>query len=264
MGSPPNVDHPQASVNSTVGYDSSKPIASVINARTGRFAHHSDGGRVEILAADLSTPEGCSAVTERARALGPVELVVNNAGLSTSGNFLEQSREREIASIRVNVEAIYRLTRDFIPEMVQRGRGGVLNIASIVGLQAVPYWTTYAATKAFVVAFGEGLAYELRNTSVRVVTVCPGFTKTGLYAVSGVPGLAGKLLPMARPEDVVASALGAYDSGRVLHVVGFMNKMMGVAAAMTPRFLLRGLMAAMFGPGTTAATPRPTPRRRDP
>jgi NAD(P)-dependent dehydrogenase (short-subunit alcohol dehydrogenase family) len=116
-------------------------------------------------------------------------------------------------------------------------------------------WDDHAPTKAFVVAFGEGLAYELRNTGVRVVTVCPGFTKTGLYAVSGVPGLAGKLLPMARPEDVVDSALGAYDSGRVLHVVGFMNKMMGVAGAMTPRFLLRGLMAMMFAPTTKAPAP---------
>jgi short-subunit dehydrogenase len=212
-----------------------------------------DGGRVEILTADLSTPEGASAVTERARTLGPVELLINNAGLSTSGHFLEQSREREIQSIRVNVEALYRLTRDIVPEMVQRRRGGILNVASVVGFQAVPYWTTYAATKAFVVAFGEGLAYELRNSGVRVVTVCPGFTKTGLYAVSGVPGLAGKLLPYATPEAVVASALAAYDRGRVLSVVGSANRMMRFAGALTPRPALRWFMATLFAPTTKAA-----------
>jgi len=212
-----------------------------------------NGGRVEVLTADLSTPEGTSAVTERARTLGPVELLINNAGLSTSGYFLEQSGEREIQSIRVNVEALYRLTRDIVPEMVQRRRGGILNVASVVGFQAVPFWTTYAATKAFVIAFGEGLAYELRNSGVRVVTVCPGFSKTGLYAVSGVPGLAGKLLPYAMPQTVVASALAAYDRGRALSVVGSTNRMMRYAGALTPRPVLRWLMGTLFAP--SASTP---------
>src|SRR5262249_46749425 len=138
----------------------------------------SAGGRVEPLAADLATPGGVAAAVERARALGPVELLVNNAGLSTSGAFLDQSRERELQSIRVNVEALYMLTRDLVPDMVARKRGGVIHIASVVAFQAVPYWTTYAATKAFVLAFGEGLARELRGTGVRVLTVCPGFTQT--------------------------------------------------------------------------------------
>src|SRR5246127_4202996 len=156
-----------------------------------------NGEVIETLTADLATPEGVETVIARARALGDIELLVNNAGLSTSGHFLKQSAEREIESIRVNVEALYRLTRAILPGMVTQKRGGVLNIASIVAFQAIPYWTTYAATKAFVLAFGEGLAYELRNTGVRVVTVCPGFTKTGLYADSGVPGIAGKILPFA-------------------------------------------------------------------
>src|SRR4029077_7274256 len=170
-----------------------------------------------------------------------------------SGHFLDQSADKEIQSIRVNVEALYALTREFVPGMVERKRGGILNIASIVAFQAIPYWTTYAATKAFVVAFGEGLAYELRNSGVRVVTVCPGFTKTGLYAVSGVPGLAGKLLPYATPDTVVASALAAYDRGRVLSVVGSTNRMMRYAGALTPRPVLRWLMGTLFAP--SASTP---------
>jgi len=148
----------------------------------------SKGGTVvETLAADLATAEGVKTVVERAHALGEIELLVNNAGLSTPGHFLSQSADKELQSIRVNVEALYRLTREMVPAMVDRRSGGILNIASIVGFQAIPYWTTYAATKAFVLAFGEGLAYELRHSGVRVVTVCPGFTKTGLYAESGVP-----------------------------------------------------------------------------
>jgi uncharacterized protein len=211
-----------------------------------------DGVRVDTLAADLATAEGVETVVEKARSLGDVELLVNNAGLSTSGHFLEQSPDREIQSIRVNIEALYTLTRKIIPGMVERRRGGILNVASIVAFQAIPYWTTYAATKAFVLAFGEGLAYELRNSGVRVVTVCPGFTKTGLYAVSGVPGLAGRLLPFANPQEVVRVALEAYDAGRVIRVVGMSNRALILSGALTPRFVLRWLMAKMFAPSAAA------------
>jgi short-subunit dehydrogenase len=203
---------------------------------------------VEPMAADLASAPGVEAVVARARAIGDVEMLVNNAGISTSGAWLEQSPEKETQSIRVNVEALYALTRALVPLMVERGRGGVLNVASVVAFQAIPYWTTYAATKAFVLAFGEGLAHELRHTGVRIVTVCPGFTRTGLYAESGVPGLAGKLLPQARPEDVVRAALVAYDRGRVISVIGAANRLLALASALAPRFVLRWLMAKMFAP----------------
>jgi short-subunit dehydrogenase len=211
------------------------------------------GQVIETLSVDLASAEGIRTVVDRARALGDVELLVNNAGLSTSGHFLDQSADKEIQSIRVNVEALYALTREFLPAMVERKRGGVLNIASIVAFQAIPYWTTYAATKAFVLAFGEGLAYELRNTGVRVVTVCPGFTKTNLYASSGVPGIAGKVLHFATPEEVVRAALTAYDAGRVVRIVGLTNRLLILSGALTPRFILRWLMAKLFAP--TVAVP---------
>ena len=206
------------------------------------------GGHVDVLPADLARTEGVRAVVARAQALGDIELLVNNAGLSTSGHFLEQSAERELESIRVNVEALYGLTRAVLPAMVAQRRGGILNVASIVAFQSIPYWTTYAATKAFVLSFGEGLAYELRHSGVRVVTVCPGFTQTALYAKSGVPGLAGKLLPFATPEQVVRAALAAYDAGRVIRIVGVTNTLIALSGALTPRFILRSLMGKMFAP----------------
>jgi len=221
-----------------------------------------DGAMVETLAADLASAEGVKIVVDRAHALGDIELLVNNAGLSTSGDFLDQSADKEIQSIRVNVEALYTLTRKIVPGMVARKRGGILNIASIVAFQAIPYWTTYAATKAFVLAFGEGLAYELRDSGVRVVTVCPGFTKTGLYADSGVPGMAGRLLPFATPEEVVRVALAAYDAGRVVRVVGLTNRLLAISGALTPRFILRWLMAKMFAPTTAGAGSSGPPKRR--
>jgi short-subunit dehydrogenase len=206
------------------------------------------GATVQAMEADLATGEGVLAVADRALALDDVEILVNNAGLSTTGSFLEQSGDKEAQMIRVNVEALYTLTRKLLPRMVERRRGGILNVASIVGFQPVPYWTTYAATKAFVLSFGEGLAHELRGTGVRVVTVCPGFTKTALYAESGMPGLAGRILPKATPEAVVSSALAAYDAGRVLRVVGLLNRLLALASALSPRFVVRWLMGTMFRP----------------
>jgi short-subunit dehydrogenase len=208
----------------------------------------SGGAVVETLAVDLATADGVRTVAEKALALGTVAMLVNNAGLSTSGRFLEQSAERELQSVRVNVEALYTLTRALLPKMVEQKRGGIVNIASIVGFQPVPYWTTYAATKAFVLSFGEGLAHELRGSGVRVLTVCPGFTKTGLYAESGVPGLAGRLLPHSTPESVVRSALAAYDRRRVVEIVGVTNRLLAWAAAFAPRAAVRWLMGTMFRP----------------
>jgi short-subunit dehydrogenase len=222
-----------------------------------------DGGIIETLAVDLASAAGIKAIVERAHALGDVELLVNNAGISTSGRFLDQSADKEIQSIRVNVEALYTLTRELVPAMVERKRGGILNVASVVAFQAIPYWTTYAATKAFVLAFGEGLAYELRHSGVRVVTVCPGFTKTGLYAESGVPGLAGRLLPFTTPEEVVRAALAAYDAGCVVRVVGLTNRLVALAGALTPRFVLRWLMAIMFAPTVAAPGSSGPPTKRD-
>jgi short-subunit dehydrogenase len=206
------------------------------------------GPPIEPMAADLASTQGLEAIVARAREIGDVELLVNNAGISTSGFWLEQSPEKELQSIRVNIEALYVLTRALVPQMVKRRRGGVINVASVVAFQAIPYWTTYAATKAFVLAFGEGLAHELRDTGVRVLTACPGFTRTGLYAESGAPGLAGKLLPYAKPEDVVRAALASFDRGRVVRVIGVANRLLAFASALAPRFLVRRLMARMFAP----------------
>jgi short-subunit dehydrogenase len=231
---------------------SAEPLARLANEL------NEAGMTVDVLAVDLATEAGVTAVVERARALGDIELLINNAGLSTSGYFLEQSGEKEIQAIRVNVEALYRLTRGVVPDMVKQKRGGIINVASVVAFQAIPYWTTYSATKAFVLAFGEGLAHELRGSGVRVVTVCPGFTRTALYAESGVPGLAGRLLPHSTPEKVVQVALAAFDRGRVVRVIGAANRLLAFAGALTPRFVLRWLMAKMFAPKAAPALPSPT------
>jgi short-subunit dehydrogenase len=140
------------------------------------------GTPAESIIADLSDPAQVQCVCERIAAWEQLALVINNAGVSTSGDFLTLSGEAELTSLRVNMEALYRISRAAAARMCEQGHGTLINIASIVAFQPIPGWTTYAATKAFVLSFTEGLAHELRGSGVRVVAVCPGFTKTNLYA----------------------------------------------------------------------------------
>src|SRR3974377_984247 len=114
------------------------------------------------------------------RALGARRLAV--LAVAPRGGCPQTSPGEEVESTRVNVEALFALTRAILPAMVARKRGGILNVASIAAFQAIPYWTTYAATKAFVLSFGEGLAYELRPRGVRGVNIFPGFTKPAPFA----------------------------------------------------------------------------------
>jgi uncharacterized protein len=217
------------------------------------------GDDVEPLAADLATPEGVAAVVARAKEID-VEMLVNNAGVSTQGSFLEQDGAKELASIKLNVEALYSLTRGILPILVKKKRGGIINIASVVGFQAIPYWTTYSATKAFVLAFGEGVAYEMKGTGVKVITVCPGFTKTDLYAAGGgMPGRAGRLLPSSDPQDVVDAALAAFRSGSVIRVVGVLNRVAALFGALLPRPVSRAIMAFAFAPTTDERKSLPPP-----
>ena len=172
-------------------------------------------GAAHVVPCDLATE--AAALVDRVRELGvDVELLVNNAGFGTYGRFLDLDPEADIGQVRVNCEAVVTLTHAFLPAMVERGRGGVITVASTAGFQPLAYEATYSATKAFARTFTEALAEELRGTGVRVLTVNPGPVTTEWQQVAGygsaedthgVPGRIG-------PRQVVEEALAAYDRGR--------------------------------------------------
>jgi uncharacterized protein len=143
-----------------------------------------------------------------------VDLLVNNAGFGLRGQFLELDAEREAEMVRVNCEAVVRLTHAFVPGMVERGRGGVITVASTAGMQPLPYETTYAASKAFAISFMEALSMELRGTGVRALVVNPGPVKTEWQAVAGYDESTLTLPGMISAEQCVADALRAYDRGK--------------------------------------------------
>lgn len=215
------------------------------------------GGRIEPLAADLLDPAGVQSVADRAAELD-VELLVNNAGFASYGAFAERPLERELDLVRVNVAAVVELTHRLLPALVRRGGGGVINVASEMAFQPMPYFASYAASKAFVLSFSEALAEELRGSGVRVTAVAPGFVRTEFADVAG-SRRAQRPLPHLPPERVVAVALRAYDRGRVVKTVGAFYTLLSFMARVAPRALMRRLLGRLMKPATGGRVNRIAP-----
>jgi len=199
---------------------------------------------VEVLVADLADPADLRRVEDRLGDVArPVDLMVNNAGFGTYGPFASLGVDGEEREIAVNVTALVRLTHAALVPMLARGRGTVLNVGSVAGLQATPGNATYGATKAFVSSFGEALAGEVAGTGVTVTTVLPGFTRTEFQERASIGGrkIPGPLWQSA--EDVAAEALAAARSGQAWHVTGRHNQALVAASALVPRRLKRWLGA---------------------
>jgi len=180
----------------------------------------SHGMRAEVVPMDLSAPGGPEALVDAARRIEfEPRVLVNSAGFGLGGPFVEASLERQLAMIRVNVLALVTLTGSFMPRMIERGEGVVVNIASTSALQPMPYFAAYAASKAFVLSLGEALWAEARPAGVRVVTVCTGPVSTPFHERAGDTGDATGMKSQMKkrylkPEDVVSAAFAAVEADR--------------------------------------------------
>jgi uncharacterized protein len=200
---------------------------------------------------DLAAPGAGAALRHELEAGGiTVDGLVNCAGLGHTGPFDEAPPEAVRAMLDVNVSAVVELTRALLPGMRARGRGWVVNVASTAAFQPVPYLTVYAATKAFVLSFSEGLAEELHGSGVRVQALCPGLTATEFLEVAGTHrGLLVNRLPLMTPEDVVRASLRGLERGRVLVVAGWSNRALGfVVRRLAPRGLARRVAGELYRP----------------
>ena len=171
------------------------------------------GAGFEVFPADLTRSEELLAVEDRIAGEPGLELVINNAGFGTVGRFAELDADGEEAEVRLNVLAPLRIARAALPGMIERGRGGIVNVSSMAGFAPAPYMATYAATKAFVTSFSEGLHDELEGTGVRVQALCPGFTRTEFQDVAGagtdeIPNFAWQ-----EAEEVVDASLAGLEKG---------------------------------------------------
>lgn len=174
------------------------------------------GVSVEVIPADLADAQERDRLAVEVEQRGlTVEVLVNNAGFGVYRAFVESDRGRELQQVRLLVEAVVDLDARYVPGMVERGRGAVLNLGSTAGFQALPGNGTYAASKSFVLLHSEALHEELRGTGVTVTAVCPGPVETEFQEVSE-PLFMERMPGFVRrgPEDVAEESLAALESGK--------------------------------------------------
>jgi hypothetical protein len=195
------------------------------------------GPGARVVAADLNDPDAPARLHAEA---GPVDVLVNNAGLGFAGRFDRVEAEKHANVLRVNVMALTALTRLYLPEMVRRGSGRVLNVASVAAFQPGPGMAVYSATKAYVLSLSESIHAELAGTRVSVTCVCPGTTQSEFAEVAGLGSR--RLSRSAMTSEAVArEAVAATLAGRRLLVTGTGNRIGAVGV----RFIPRGAVLAI-------------------
>jgi short-subunit dehydrogenase len=193
--------------------------------------------------ADSNAPEKLFAFTQEKGI--EIDLLINNAGFGQYGEFPSVEKQRLLDMVQVNCTAVVHLTRLYLPEMIARRRGDVLVLASTASFQAVPYISTYAATKAFDLLFAEGLAEEMRPYGIRVCALCPGSTESEFHAVSGQEKFKRKA---ETAEKVARTGLKALAAGKSYVISGLGNYLGAHGERLVPRRLVTKVAAGMFKP----------------
>jgi short-subunit dehydrogenase len=194
------------------------------------------GLTVTVIGADLATADAASAVAGQVGDAGvAVDLLVNNAGVGSHDPFVDEDPGALARQIQLNVGSLVALTAQFLPGMISRDAGGIINVASTAAFQPVPTMAVYGATKAFVLSFTEALWGETRGTGVRVLTLCPGATDTAFFDTTGK-----KFLTRGRqtPEQVAKVALHALDGAAPTVVSGLSNRLGATGYRLLPRALM--------------------------
>ncbi|MGH9432647.1 MAG: SDR family NAD(P)-dependent oxidoreductase [Terriglobia bacterium] len=212
-----------------------------------RAAH---GINVEMVTADLAQPTGPEELFLFTEQKGiAVDLLVNNAGFGLYGEFQSTQLATQLGMVQVNCAAVVHLTHLFLPPMLDRHRGHILIVASTAAFQAVPYISTYAATKAFDLFFAEGLGEEVARFGIRVCALCPGPTATEFGKVAGTPkSKAGEKLGVQDARRVAQAGLEGLAAGKTCVISGFKNQLGAQAHRFLPRRTITGAAERVYRP----------------
>jgi short-subunit dehydrogenase len=204
------------------------------------------GVHAHVVPADLGTPAGVTRVIDEVKRLGlEIDYLVNNAGFATHGRFSELDAARELEQVQVNIASLVGLTRAFVPAMLARRRGRILNTGSTAGFPPGPFMAVYYATKAFVNSFTEALAYELRGTGVTATVSCPGATDTEFAGVAGTGRSLLFRLGAASAAQVARQGYKAMMAGKPMIVHGLRNKFAIQSLRVSPRAAARKIAASL-------------------
>jgi short-subunit dehydrogenase len=197
-----------------------------------------NGIDVEVLPADLSDAADRATVADRLTA--GVQVLVNNAGFGTAGEFWTAEPAQLQAQLDVNVTAVMQFTRAALPSMIAAGAGTVINIASVAGLLS-GRGSTYSASKAWVVSFTEGLANGLSGTGVGIHAVCPGFVHTEFHERAGIDMASIPNIMWLNVDDVVAESLADVAKGKIISIPSLQYKLLTTVGRLVPRGVVRAV-----------------------
>ena len=207
------------------------------------------GVRAWVAAADLTQPDAAQKLAAKMkRSRHTIDVLVNNAGVLSYGAFIEMKPQTHRQLVDLNVAALTAMLAAFVPAMVERGAGRVLNVASVASFQPVPSLATYAATKAYVLSLTESLSAELKGSGVTVTALCPGITATHMLSSAQQGSEELNRLPafvVSSAESVAEEGFQACMRGEVIRVPGVLNLATVLASRATPKWLLREVTGAV-------------------
>jgi uncharacterized protein len=222
-------------------------LAAELHAR-----HHT---RCEIIVSDLSDPHEASLLADQvAQRNITVELLVNNAGFAVVGEVEKTDVNRVLQMLRLNVTTVTELTYRFLPGMLARRHGAIINVSSVAGFQPVAYMAAYAASKAYILHFTEALWAEVQGQGVSLLALCPGTTRTELFEVAGVPAWLKKRRSHSA-EKVVRGALRALEKGKQYCIPGWRNYLLTMLVRIGPRKTVVNESKKYFRPGHASTAP---------
>lgn len=248
--------------SSGIGYEISKVLAEeghdlVLVARReerlkqlARYLEKDFNISVTVMVADLTRTSEIDRIFDTLKEQGiPVDILVNNAGLGSWGPLTADDRNTEIQQIQVNVLATTYMTKKFAVDMVKRGLGKILNIASLSGFTPWPYMAVYGATKAYIIEFSEALRAELKGTGVSVTVSCPGPTSSEFHQVSGTADVGFlRLMPVTGSAQVARASIAAMHKRKGVVVHGWLNRVYSLLPRVLPRSWLLWVMKVILKP----------------
>lgn len=194
---------------------------------------------VTVIPKDLSRPGAAAELYREVKGNGiEIDILVNNAGFNVYGPFFETSSREELEMIHVNIVALTQLTKLFLPAMLKRNSGKILNVASTAGFTPGPYSAVYCASKAYVLSFSEAIAEEVRGTGVTVTTLCPGPTKTQFAERANMRNTKIFQGRLSSAVEVADAGYRGLFQGRTTLIVGRMNKLLIFSLRFSPRHLI--------------------------
>lgn len=210
---------------------------------------NANGVEATVISQDLSTPTGPADLVKQVASMGKeVDILINNAGYGDFGAFAESAEARILGMIQVNIIALTVLSRAFLPSMIKRGEGKILNVASTAAFQPGPLMAVYYASKAYVLSLSEAIANEVAGTGVTVTALCPGPTESGFQHAAKMESsklFRSKMVTVMDSPTVARQGIQAMKSGRRIIVTGMANKMMAFSVRFAPRGMLTQLVRKM-------------------